>query len=411
MKKIVKGFLLGGLGLILIPEIQAQQYVETDGEFGVFGPLSLGTSTIWETTRTANPSYFSWTIGSGEATDLDDNHNINGYVKKYGPEAFTFPVGSGTDLRTLSISVPKEVTDVYAVAWIAGNPDTTPDPTNGNAMHPTTAVSGKIAAVSPVGQWDWQAIRGTGAGLDITVSIPAINGASFTDPDNLRLVGWNGTAWVSIGATGATGLTENSTLTGTMIEGIQAIGIGTVSVTVTDSDGDSLPDATEGFAEDTDKDGILNYLDDDDDGDEIPTLAEHPDPNGDGLVDDAFDSDHNGVPDYLQKNNADLSLKDDLEVFNVLTPDDGDPADDVFVIRNLELYPDNTVSIYSRWGVLVYETKGYNERGNIFRGVAGEKTSYSIGEVLREDTYFYVIEYKNAEGVSKKKSGYLYIKR
>jgi hypothetical protein len=163
-------------------------------------------------------------------TALGDAQHVNGYVYKIGSTAFTFPVGSGTDLRTLSISAPATIQE-YAVAWIAGNPDVTGDPSNGNAMHSRAAVTSPISSVSLAGQWDWIPIlSSTGAGLTITVSIPDVSSTGVLAAD-LRLVGWNGTSWVDLsGAPNATGNTEGSTLSGTMIAGIQAIGIGSTSV-------------------------------------------------------------------------------------------------------------------------------------------------------------------------------------
>lgn len=160
-------------------------------------------------------------------TALGDAQHVNGYVSKTGNDAFTFPVGSGTDVRTLTISAPPTVTDQFSVAWIAGNPTTTGDPTNSNALHPVANFAAPIMSVGNKGQWDWVPVSGTGAGLTITVSIPA----STTAPAaNLRLVGWNGTQWVNLGTAGATGNTENSTLSGTMILGISAIAVGSVDV-------------------------------------------------------------------------------------------------------------------------------------------------------------------------------------
>lgn len=163
-------------------------------------------------------------------TALGDAQHVNGYVYKFGDDAFTFPVGSGTDLRTLSISAPATI-ETYSVAWIAGNPDVTGDPSNGNAMHSRAAVTSPISSVSLVGQWDWiPVLSSTGAGLTITVSIPDVSSTGVLASD-LRLVGWNGTSWVDLsGGPNATGNTEGSTLTGTMIAGIQAIGIGSTSV-------------------------------------------------------------------------------------------------------------------------------------------------------------------------------------
>ena len=394
--------------------LQAQNYLDSGTEMGIFGPVSFGTTSLWTTARTTTPGYYSWTIGSGNYIGADDSHHVNGYVKKYGPESFVFPVGSGNDLRTLAISAPSSPTDVYAVAWIMGNPATTADPTNGNELHPVTAVSGTISAVSTVGQWDWQAVRGTGNGLTITVSIPQLFGNEFNDAALLRLVGWNGTSWEILGTAGASGITENSTLSGIMKAGIQAIGIGAISSVpvALDSDDDGLLDTAEGLINDTDKDEIPDYLDSDDDGDGIPTKDENADPNGDGYPEDAYDSDTNGIPDYLQPNNGDPNLGDDLEIFNGISPDNGNYEDGVFIIRNIEKYPDNVVIIYDRWGNQVYETIGYNLNGNVFIGEASGGNKYGNGTRLKEDTYFYVVKYrKSTADKYRERSGYLYIKR
>lgn len=51
--------------------------------------------------------------------------------------------------------------------------------------------------------------------------------------------------------------------------------------------------------DDTDGDGLPNYIDADDDGDNVLTKNENPDPNGDGSLEDAQDSDGDMIPDYL----------------------------------------------------------------------------------------------------------------
>ncbi|MBK8455194.1 MAG: OmpA family protein [Thiofilum sp.] len=73
-----------------------------------------------------------------------------------------------------------------------------------------------------------------------------------------------------------------------------------------DSDEDGVPDLVEisQIPNDTDGDGLIDALDDDDDNDGILTKDESPDRNNDGRVDDALDSDNNGVPDYLQANSS-----------------------------------------------------------------------------------------------------------
>ena len=78
-----------------------------------------------------------------------------------------------------------------------------------------------------------------------------------------------------------------------------------------DSDGDGIYDIYEDVDgdgditnDDTDGDGIPNYLDPDDDGDGILTIDEGADPNGDGNPDDAIDTDGDGIPDYLDNDGS-----------------------------------------------------------------------------------------------------------
>ncbi|MCO6176470.1 gliding motility-associated C-terminal domain-containing protein, partial [Flavobacterium sp. NRK F10] len=198
-----------------------------------------------------------------------------------------------------------------------------------------------------------------------------------------------------------------------------------VDLSGADSDGDGLDDnvdTTSGYndpngifvipnedLQDTDGTEDVDYRDVDDDGDGIDTADENPDPNGDGNPDDAFDSDGDGTPDYLEYNNH-VPSEDELEIFNLVTPN-GDNDNDVFVIRNIESYPNNTVEIYNRWGVLVYETRGYGQNGNYFRGVSEGRVTVKQSSELPVGTYFYIVKYTNSQGQAKERSGYLYINR
>lgn len=154
-----------------------------------------------------------------------DARHVNGYVSKEGTTAFTFPVGSGTDLRTLSISAPAATAELSA-AWFAGNPGTTIDPSDGST-HSITSVAAPLQSISQAGFWDWIPVSGSDDGLTITVSIP--NVGSFGNTTDLRLAGWNGAQWIDLsGSATANGNTEGSPLSGTIPAGINitAIGVG-----------------------------------------------------------------------------------------------------------------------------------------------------------------------------------------
>ena len=87
---------------------------------------------------------------------------------------------------------------------------------------------------------------------------------------------------------------------------VSTSGIVKITTTLIQDDKDGIPAELEDINgngnledDDTDGDGIPNYLDQDDDGDNVLTINEKPDPNGDGVLDDALDTDGDGIPDYL----------------------------------------------------------------------------------------------------------------
>ncbi len=239
MKPMTKIQILILLLLMLAIDVMGQgSHVFTGAQSISFGNVNLGASTSWTSFRGAIPGYWS-ALSNASYIGGADNHNIDGYMKHYAnatDQAFTFPVGSGTDLRVLSISGTRSATSIIGTAWILGDPSISVDPTAPNAgPHDITNVSAPIVAVSPVGQWDWQDVSNDAAGLTVTVSIPDMT--SFSTTDSLRLVGWNGTLWVDLSeGPSATGNTENSSLSGTMQLGITALGIGKGEVFTTEPD-------------------------------------------------------------------------------------------------------------------------------------------------------------------------------
>jgi gliding motility-associated-like protein len=78
---------------------------------------------------------------------------------------------------------------------------------------------------------------------------------------------------------------------------------------------------------------------------------------------------------------------------NLLTPN-GDGKNDTWFIKNIDLYPNNTVTVFDRSGKIMFTKKGYN---NDWDG------NYN-GEPLKEDTYYYVIDLGPGD---KKVKGYI----
>ena len=80
------------------------------------------------------------------------------------------------------------------------------------------------------------------------------------------------------------------------------------------------------------------------------------------------------------------NAEDLVDIVTIITPN-GDGKNDELYFNGLELYPTNTLTIFNRWGNVVYSELDY-QRGNtpLFDGTNG------IDE-LASDTYYYVLEF------------------
>lgn len=80
----------------------------------------------------------------------------------------------------------------------------------------------------------------------------------------------------------------------------------------------------------------------------------------------------------------------ELKIHNVITPND-DGINDYWIIRNIDLYPNNAVHIFDRDGRLVFSKLGYD---NSWDGTLN-------GSPLPEDTYYYVLYLDSNNGKEK----------
>ncbi|KIC01910.1 hypothetical protein OA88_11090, partial [Flavobacterium sp. JRM] len=99
-----------------------------------------------------------------------------------------------------------------------------------------------------------------------------------------------------------------------------------------------------------------------------------------------------------------------IKVFNAISPN-GDSINERFYIQGLECYPENTVEIYNRWGVLVFEREHYNNEERAFRGMSEGRTTVKQSDGLPVGTYYYVLKYKDSESNAHQEAGYLYINK
>ncbi|MBM1104737.1 BspA family leucine-rich repeat surface protein [Aurantibacter crassamenti] len=88
---------------------------------------------------------------------------------------------------------------------------------------------------------------------------------------------------------------------------------------------------------------------------------------------------------------------------------DGDGINEYWHIDNIEIYPENIITIYNRWGDAVFKIANYDNGSKVFQGDANLKTKMGAGK-LPSGTYFFDIQI-DGETILKKTKGYVVIKR
>ncbi|NND80378.1 MAG: gliding motility-associated C-terminal domain-containing protein, partial [Maribacter sp.] len=190
-----------------------------------------------------------------------------------------------------------------------------------------------------------------------------------------------------------------------------------------DSDGDGINDGQEFIDSTNPLDDCVSFggtplgtSDCDDDGltnDAEATAGTDPnlaDTDDDGITDgqEVIDSTNPMDPCSSIGGTPAASANCDIDIENDLV--DPNMNGGAFIIRNIESFPENSVEIYNRWGVKVFETPGYDNQGSVFRGISNGRATIQENEQLPVGVYYYVIKYTlNGEG--KSKAGYLYINR
>ncbi|MEP5615887.1 MAG: gliding motility-associated C-terminal domain-containing protein [Flavobacteriaceae bacterium] len=113
---------------------------------------------------------------------------------------------------------------------------------------------------------------------------------------------------------------------------------------------------------------------------------------------DQLDVDHTNDSDQAEVNPSCLII------YNEFSPN-GDGVNEFFTIDCISRYPNNVLSIYNRWGNIVYEQRSYN---NDWDGVSNGRATVQKGDLLPVGTYYYVLDLGDG---SEPKTDWLYINR
>ncbi|WP_405209328.1 PKD domain-containing protein [Aquimarina sp. LLG6339-5] len=93
-----------------------------------------------------------------------------------------------------------------------------------------------------------------------------------------------------------------------------------------------------------------------------------------------------------------------LTVFNEFSPNN-DGVNDQFYIDCIDRYPNNKLTIYNRWGNIVYQKDGYD---NTFDGTSNGRAVLYTEDKLPVGTYYYILDLGDG---NEPKAGWLYINR
>jgi gliding motility-associated-like protein len=99
----------------------------------------------------------------------------------------------------------------------------------------------------------------------------------------------------------------------------------------------------------------------------------------------------NGLPvkcaDTMVYIHVKLPGKDDLTIYNMVTPND-DGENDYWIISGIDEYPDNDAMIFNRWGDKIKVYQSYNNTDNHWDG------TNENGNRLPDGTYYYILNVK-----------------
>lgn len=197
------------------------------------------------------------------------------------------------------------------------------------------------------------------------------------------------------------------------------IGFGGAGILPHNTDGTDNPDYTDLNTDNDSDDDDIEGWDTDNDG-KANIIIKGIDSDGDGL-DNAFDNDNtiwnptNLQTPYsfpnLDNPSAELDWRDNIQIHvRVFVPQgfspNSDGINDYLHIKGIEVYKDNSITVFNRWGSIVYDEKGYDNAGVRWNGNSRGDNS---GASVPEGVYFYLMTYMDNNQISQKKSGYIYV--
>jgi hypothetical protein len=101
---------------------------------------------------------------------------------------------------------------------------------------------------------------------------------------------------------------------------------------------------------------------------------------------------------------------EDIIIFNAVSSEGSAFQNTFFRIQGIENYPENSVQIFNRQGVKVFDVEGYGQNeSQLFTGFSEGNITIQKDNRLPTGTYFYLLNYVNRNGEPVRKNGYLHL--
>ncbi len=194
--------------------------VKLDQEMQISGILSFSSGKIKSDRSDIATEYVHFLDG---ATYSGSNANkfIDGVVRKTGDDAFTFPLGDGTNWARLGISAPSVLTDTYTATYNR----TAYSNTTTMAITPTPVLNN----VSSLEYWICDRTNGS-SNVTVQLSWEDANQSVINDySTDLVVARWNGSAWENAGQSTITPLSPGN-ITSELVSSFSPFTFGSLSV-------------------------------------------------------------------------------------------------------------------------------------------------------------------------------------
>jgi hypothetical protein len=145
--------------------------------------------------------------------------HVNGFFRKIGNTAFTFPVGNGTLYAPISISAPANTTDHFTGSYYHTSPSA--------ASYDRTIKDLILSNVSACEYWILDRTNGS-SDVQVTLSWDS-RSCGVTDLSKLRVSRWNGTQWKDHDNTATTGNASSGTITSNLVSSFSPFTLASIS--------------------------------------------------------------------------------------------------------------------------------------------------------------------------------------